>query len=160
MASENGIIVDEAGKMVENPDLERGYIDYRGSVVHHDAQPAQPAITQRKLLDEDPDDPDNKLYQSVTVKPAVPAQPAWDEPVTTAVYIPYTPEELAERERQREEAEAAAAAAAAKQAVMDALPDAFDELAEQTADNAMTIEVMCGAVEELAEMMASQNGGE
>lgn len=151
--------LDLQGNEITDPDLEAGYLIPDTITIHH---PAVPDIPKQVITVKANDDPKSKLLIKKTIQEHVPGALAWDEKVPIQRYIPYTPEELAEREREREEMEAAAAEAAAKQAVMDALPDAFDELAEQTADSAMTIEVVCSAVEELAEMVASQsqNGGE
>lgn len=152
---------DENGNLVENPDLNLGYIDYRTRIIHHDAIPERPQMTERILKSVDPKNPKSQLYEEVVTQTYEPGRPARDEEVTDQIYIPYTPEELAERERQREEAEAAAAAAAAKQARMDALPGEVDDLNEavaevgvMTADNAVSNEDLMEAVAELGAMVA------
>lgn len=154
-------VYDEAGNIVENPDLELGRIEFRTRTVHHDEVPEQPRITENILVSVDPNNPKNQLYKEVLVQSYKARRPAWDENVTYRVYIPYTPEELAERERQREEAEAAAAAAAAKQARMDALPGEVDDLNEavaevgvMTADNTVSNEELMEAVAEIGVMVA------
>lgn len=134
-------IYDEQGNIVENPDLNAGYIKYETVVIaHHPAEPAkpaEPAVIETEVLWQNPNDPNNKLTQDKIVEEAKPAQPAkeaWDETEDREIYVPYTEEELAEQQRQQEEAEEAAAAAKAKQEAIDALPERVDNIDDHLLD--------------------------
>lgn len=163
-------VYDEAGNLVESPDLELGRIETRTRTVHHDAIPEQPRITENVRVSIDPKNPKkNQLYEEKVIQSYVQGRPAWDEQATEQIYVPYTPEELAERERQREEAEAAAAAAEAaaaeaaeKQARIDALPGQIDDLEEAVAElgvmsdaNNVSNEEVMEAIAELGAMVAN-----
>lgn len=157
-------IVDEAGIEIAEPDLKRGYLVDDEQIVVHPAEPAIPARYERVL---ESGEGDNRLYKSICIQPYVPAKPEWQEVVRFKRYVTYTAEELAARaeqaardEQARLEAEAAAAAEAAHKAAVNALPDAVDELAALTADNTMSIEAICGAIEELAVEVSDMKGAE
>lgn len=155
-------ILDASDNEVIDPDLEIGYLVSETLYIDHPPTKEVPEIREEVTIWQNPQDSENKIVQNVVVQKRVAARPAWREPVEQVQrYIPYTPEELAERERQREEAEAAAAAAAAKQARMDALPGEVDDLNEavaevgvMTADNAVSNADIMEAVAELGVMVA------
>lgn len=155
-------ILDGDDNEIIEPDLTAGYLVNETLYVDHPATEEVPEICEMQTVWQNLQDPENRIVKKVIVQKRVPARDAWREPVETIQrYIPYTPEELAERESQREEVEAAAAAAAAKQARMDALPGEVDDLNEavaevgvMTADNTVSNVELMEAVAELGVIVA------
>lgn len=153
------MILNSKGEVIENPDLTLGHLVDREKVIKHPAIKAKPA--EEKLVEKAPG-----LYERI-ITPAVFPRPAYEETKKWQEYVPYTEEELADREAQAEadaaakaEAEAAAAAEAVakeqEQAVLAAMPGAIEDLAGIIAEQSEQIETISRAIEELAGM----NGGE
>lgn len=153
------MIRDQEGNELTNPDLNAGYLVDREEVIHH---PAVMAKARKVKTEEVAPNLVKKM-----VEPAVFPVPAWDETVKWQEYIPYTEEELVAREAQkaadeaaRAEAEAAAKAEAeAKEqeaAVIASLPGAVEELAGMAAAALEQIEIISGAIEELAAGQAGE----
>lgn len=160
-------VLDENGIEITEPDLELGYLVDDEEIIIHQAEPAIPARYERVLDKQDPTNQKNKLYKRVRTQPYVPAKPERHEVVKFKRYLAYTPEQLAEREAQRaaeeqarKEAQEREEAEAAQRETMNALPAAFDELAGMTADNTLSIETICGAIEELAVEVSNMKGTE
>lgn len=153
------MILNSDGEVIENPDLTLGHLVDREKIIKHPAIKAKPA--GEKLVEKAPG-----LYERI-ITPAVFPRPAYEETKKWQEYVPYTEEELADREAQAEadaaakaEAEAAAAAEAVakeqEQAVLAAMPGAIEDLAGIIAEQSEQIETISRAIEELAGM----NGGE
>lgn len=149
------MILDQNGNEIENPDLTLGHLVDREETIHHPAIEAQQRKTKRVQIAEN-------LYRE-EVAPAVFPRPAYDEVRKWQEYVPYTDEELAEREAQAEadaaakaEADAAAKAEAeAKEqeaAILAATPGAVEELAAIIAEQTEQIETISVAIQELATM--------
>lgn len=130
------MILNSNGEVIENPDLTLGHLVDREEVIKHPAIKAKPA--GEKLVEKAPG-----LYERI-ITPAVFPRPAYEETKKWQEYVPYTDEELAEREAQAEaeaaeraEAEAAAAAEATtneqRKQIIDVLPDTLIEFDEQIA---------------------------
>lgn len=157
-------ILDQAGIEINNPDLDRGYLTEETLLVaKHPATSEVPEITERVVISEDPNNPNNRLYKTVVIQPYEPAHDAWDETETIQRYIPYTAAEMAERERQKAEIEKATAEAVAKRERMNALPGEVDDLYEAVAevgviaDNTnLTLEDALEAIAELGVLIAGE----
>lgn len=89
-------IYDQNGTPITNPDLTLGYLEDRTRTVHHDAVQAVEEVWHYETV---------AVYHNggrdvrkVIDTPGVAAAAAYDEEVPYQVYVPYTAEELAERE--------------------------------------------------------------
>ena len=96
--------LDENNNVVENADLEKGYLTPETIVIaHHEAVEATPGKYHIEVVKEY----DNGGKDVITVwdeKP-VKAKEAWDETEEIKRYIPYSAEELAKIAKEKEEAE-------------------------------------------------------
>ena len=88
-------VYDQQGKLLEEYDLEKGYLKEEIRIVHHDAVEGHYETVQ-----EYPGG--GKDVKWVVDEPGVEARAAWSEERTVNVYVPYTAEELAARERDRQ----------------------------------------------------------
>lgn len=88
------------GREIENPDFRLGYLKpERRFVTHH---PAIAAVTEKFHYKEIASYPNGgKDLTKVVDVPGIPAADAWDEYEDILRYVPYTSEELAEREASR-----------------------------------------------------------
>lgn len=123
-------IYDESLKnIIENPDLEKGYlVDDKVVTAHHEEQKQQIdyEIMEGTVTEENP----NGLRRMIEV---VPYRAAYDEYEDVKKYIPYTEEELAQKAKEKEEADAAEAARieAEKQAAEQAKIAAEEQAARE-----------------------------
>ena len=91
-------ILDLGGMELENPDLSLGYLrEEKILIAHHDAVEAVQEQWHYETIAEYPNG--GKDVKRVVDVPGVEAQDAWDEYETVQRYIPYTDEELEERNR-------------------------------------------------------------
>lgn len=167
--------LDETGKEITKPDLDKGYLVIETIILkHHDAVPFRPAVVEKEVYWEDANDPDNKLYRTVEKSPIQWPRAAWDETETIQRYVKYTEAELAERAEQKaaaeeaeREAERLAAEEAAKQAareeLLNTLPDALVEVAdiaaaneESTAANKERLDILEDAIVEVAALIGGE----
>lgn len=114
-------IIDENGSVVENPDLTAGYLAADTEAVEHPAQDAVEELSHYETVAEYPNG--GKDVRKVIDRAAVPAAPAWTEPVPIQRYIRYTAEELARREKEQQEARQ-------QQEALDKLPQTLEALQE------------------------------
>ncbi len=101
---ETTTIVDQQGNPLDNYDPDLGYLETHTEIIHHPADEAVAEVSHYVPVQEFPAT-GGRIVQKVIDVPGVEAQEAWDEPVTTQVYIPYTAAELAARDRARRIAE-------------------------------------------------------
>lgn len=92
-------VYDEAGNLVENPDLTLGRLKADTRTVHHDAVEGVEEVWHWKTIAEYPNG--GKDLEKVVDVPGVEAKDAWDEKVPIYIYILYTPEELAAIEEEK-----------------------------------------------------------
>ena len=85
-------IIDEQGNIIENPDLELGYLVNDNEIVHHDAVEAVEEVSHYEVIAEYENG--GKDVQKVVDVEGVPAKEAYDENVPIQKYILYTAEEL------------------------------------------------------------------
>lgn len=88
----NKEIYDQQGNLLENPDMELGWLKPSARTVHHDAVEYVPDQFHYEVIREYPNG--GKDVERVVDVPGVEAQEAWDEEIPILVYIPYTEEEL------------------------------------------------------------------
>ena len=86
-------IIDENGIVIENPDLELGYLVQDKKIVHHDAVAGVPEEYHYETIAEYPNG--GKDVEKVIDVPEVKAQAPYDEEIEIQKYILYTAEELA-----------------------------------------------------------------
>lgn len=91
-------IYDENGNHLDDYDPKKGYLKQGKHTIHHEAVAGIPEEGHYETIQEYPNG--GKDVEWVVEKPGVQEQPAWDEETTVYVYVPYTAEELAERERE------------------------------------------------------------
>lgn len=93
-------VYDRAGNLLDEYDLELGWLKNEVHTVHHDAVEGVREVyhheTVREYLN------GGKDVRKVIDVPGVEAREAWDEEVRYQVYVPYTDEELAEMRSQQE----------------------------------------------------------
>lgn len=94
-------IRDNQGNIISDPDLELGYLVIKTEEINHPAVPGKPAKTKQVIVWQDPMDLNNKIVRKVEIEPATNTIPAYVEKKQYQEYIPYTEEELAERELQK-----------------------------------------------------------
>ncbi len=97
-------IVDQQGNPLDNYDPDLGYLETHTEIIHHPAVEAVAEVSHYETEREFPAT-GGRTVKRVTDVPGVEAREAWDETVTTQVYIPYTAAELAARDRERRIAE-------------------------------------------------------
>lgn len=112
-------VYDQSGHLLEEYDLDKGYLKEETKTVHHDAVEGVEEQGHWETVREYPNG--GKDVEWVIDVPGVEAKAAWDEPVTVTVYAPYTEEELAEQERRRQAAAEERARAAAVAEVQSAI---------------------------------------
>ena len=86
-------IFDEQGNLIENPDLDLGYLETRTRTVHHDAVEAVEEVSHYEVIAEYPNG--GKDVRKVIDVPGVEPADAYDEEIRYQIYIPYTETELA-----------------------------------------------------------------
>ena len=90
-------IIDTNGTTLTDPDMTLGYtVADRVFVAHHDAVEAADEVSHTEVIAEYPNG--GRDVRRVIDVPAVAAQDAWDEYEPVLRYIPYTEDELRERE--------------------------------------------------------------
>lgn len=86
-------IVNDKYKLIENPDMEKGYlVPDKILVAHHDAIPATPEQSHTEVMAVYPNG--GKDIRRVVDTPASPAVDAWDEYEDVMRYVPFTKTEL------------------------------------------------------------------
>ena len=95
---------DENDNLIENPDLEKGYLKNGKKTIHHDAVEAVEEKFHYETLAEYPNG--GKSVRKVVDVPGVSAKDAYDEEVEVQRYVLYTAEELAAQEEARKKQEA------------------------------------------------------
>lgn len=96
-------IFDQEGNLIEDPDLEKGYlIQDRLLVAHHEATEAVEEVSHYEVTAEYENG--GKDVKKVIDTPAAPAMEAWDEYRDIRRYVAYTVEELAANARDRRKA--------------------------------------------------------
>ena len=93
-------IYDQQGRPLEDYDPNKGRLEQKTRTVHHDAVEGVEEQGHWETIREYPETGGKDVEWVVDV-PGAEAKDAWDEESTELVYIPYTEEELAERERRR-----------------------------------------------------------
>ena len=89
-------IYDESGNEIQNPDLEKGYLKEDSLfIMHHEAIEAVEEQGHWETIAEYPNG--GKDVKWIVDVEGVEAQEPWDEYRDIYRYIPYTPEELEER---------------------------------------------------------------
>ena len=96
-------ILDEAGAVIENPDLTLGYLISSTEPVEHPAVAAVPETSHYETVAEYSGG--GRDVRRVIDVPGVPGREAWTEQVPVQKYIRYTAEELAAQEEERKKAE-------------------------------------------------------
>lgn len=110
---------DENDNLIENPDLEKGYLKNGKKTIHHDAVEAVEEKFHYETLAEYSNG--GKSVRKVVDVPGVAAKDAYDEEVEVQRYIRYTAEELAAQEKARKEAQQ-------RQEALDKLPETLAAL--------------------------------
>lgn len=86
-------VYDEAGELLTSmPDLEKGWLEHTRRLVKH--HPAQKEKSHAEVM------PSTTGLRHLVIDQ--PARDAWDEYEPVRIYHPYTPEELAERNKPTE----------------------------------------------------------
>ena len=94
-----GEIYSENMELIENPNLELGYLKSGVRAVHHDAVGGVQEVWHYETVAEYPNG--GKDVQKVIDVPGVAARAAWDEEIPIQIYVPYTQEELDRMEAER-----------------------------------------------------------
>lgn len=92
-------VYDEAGNLIENPDLNLGRLKADIRTVHHEAVTGVEEQWHFETIAEYPNG--GKDVKKVVDVPGVEAKDAWDEKIPIYIYIPYTDEELAAIEEEK-----------------------------------------------------------
>lgn len=92
-------VYDEAGNLIENPDLNLGRLKADIRTVHHEAVTGVEEQWHFETIAEYPNG--GKDVKKVVDVPGVEAKDAWDEKIPIYIYIPYTEEELAAIEEEK-----------------------------------------------------------
>lgn len=92
-------VYDEAGNLIENPDLNLGRLKADIRTVHHEAVSGVEEQWHFETIAEYPNG--GKDVKKVVDVPGVEAKDAWDEKIPIYIYIPYTEEELAAIEEEK-----------------------------------------------------------
>lgn len=90
----NKEIFDLNGNLLQQPDLELGWLKASTRTVHHEAVEYVPDQFHYEVIREYPNG--GKDVARVVDVPGVEAQEAWDEEIPILVYVPYTEEQLEE----------------------------------------------------------------
>lgn len=85
-------IYNEQMELIENPDLELGWLEDSSRTVHHEAIEAVEEVWHYEVTAEYPNG--GKDVARVIDVPGVEAQEAWNEEIPIQIYHPYTQEEL------------------------------------------------------------------
>lgn len=96
-------ILDFYGNELENPNLEKGYLQDSVHIIHHEAIAAVEEQGHYEVIAEYPNG--GKDVDWIVDVEAVEAAEAWDEYEDILRYVEYTEEELAAMEAARKEAE-------------------------------------------------------
>lgn len=94
-------IVDENGIEIKSFDPTKGYLKKEVETVYHDAVKGVEEQWHYETIAEYPNG--GKDIRKVIDVPGVEAREAWEEEIPFLQYVPYTPEELAEREANRKQ---------------------------------------------------------
>lgn len=94
-------IIDELGNIIENPDLELGYLKQDKEIIHHDAVEGVKEKYHYETITEYPNG--GKDVKKVIDVEGVKAKDAQDEEIEIKRYVKYTAEELTERFEQNKE---------------------------------------------------------
>ena len=86
------IFNEDKTQVLENPDLEKGYLKTDVLVTHHDAQPEIKQQVHYELIEEYPNG--GKAYDEIIDVPYQAAREAYDEKELVYVYIPYTEQQI------------------------------------------------------------------
>lgn len=92
-------IYNEHMELIDNPDLEMGWLEDSFRMVHHPATEAVPEVWHHEVIAEYPNG--GKDVRKVIDVPGVEAQDAWDEKIPIQIYVPYTHEELDRMEEEK-----------------------------------------------------------
>lgn len=92
-------IYNEQMELIENPDLEMGWLEDSFRTVHHPATEAVTEVWHHEVIAEYPNG--GKDVRKVIDVPGVEAQDAWDEEIPIQIYVPYTQEELDRMEEEK-----------------------------------------------------------
>lgn len=92
-------VYDEAGNLIENPDLNLGRLKADIRTVHHEAVSGVEEQWHFETIAEYPNG--GKDVKKVVDVPGVEAKEAWDEKIPIYIYIPYTEEEMAAIEEEK-----------------------------------------------------------
>lgn len=92
-------IYNEQMELIENPDLEMGWLEDSFRTVHHPATEAVPEVWHHEVIAEYPNG--GKDVRKVIDVPGVEAQDAWDEKIPIQIYVTYTHEELDRMEEEK-----------------------------------------------------------
>ena len=87
--------IDESGNIIENPDLEKGYLEPAKETVHHEAVEGVEEQYHQETIAEYPNG--GKDVEKVIDVEGVKAKDAWDEEVDVMKYVLYTEAELTQR---------------------------------------------------------------
>lgn len=83
-------------EVIENPDMQKGYIKESTMTVHHEAVTAVEEVSHYEILREYPNG--GKDVKKIIDVPGVQARSAYDEEVPVQIFVLYSEKELAERE--------------------------------------------------------------
>nr|DAG16178.1 MAG TPA: Transcription factor HY5 leucine zipper, TRANSCRIPTION.0A [Caudoviricetes sp.] len=97
-------IIDEAGAVIENPDLTLGYLVNDTEPLEHPAVEGVEEVSHYETVAEYPNG--GRDVRKVIDTPGVAAKAAWIEQVPIQRYVRYTAEELAAQEEARKKQEA------------------------------------------------------
>lgn len=92
-------IYNKQMELIENPDLEMGWLEDSFRTVHHPATEAVPEVWHHEVIAEYPNG--GKDIRKVIDVPGVEAHDAWDEEIPIQIYVPYTHEELDRMEEEK-----------------------------------------------------------
>ena len=97
-------IIDEAGAVIENPDLTLGYLVNDTEPLEHPAVEGVEEVSHYETVAEYPNG--GRDVRKVIDTPGVAAKAAWIEQVPIQRYVRYTAEEMAAQEEERKKQEA------------------------------------------------------
>lgn len=104
-------VYDQQGHLLTDYDLSNGYLVNETRTIHHEAVEGAEEQGHYETLQEYPNG--GKDVKWVVDVPGATARDAWDEEKTVGIYIPYTPEELAEKASEAQRGKVMAEAQAA-----------------------------------------------
>lgn len=85
-------IYNQNMELIENPDMELGYLKNDVRIVHHNAVQGVEQVSHYEVVKEYPTG--GRILEEVIDVPGVQARDAWDEEIPIHIYVPYTQEEL------------------------------------------------------------------